>query len=496
MGHRILYIPRKNVEKYFEIEVNYHAACSPGIVTLYFTGKLQIDLGDGSTFIEADGPYYNLTHTYSAYGDYTVRIYYSDTVSEIRMQVGANHYVTYTTTGNMPDGLNLFSTGPRTKWIATTSDFPSTVKYLYLTQGITGSSFTGDIANLPIILEVLETQYTWTTITGDIANISRNLTRLHLNCYNTIYGDIADLPVNLDYLQLGGKNIVSGDLSNWPAMSLKHFNLTGQNTVTGDVYYLSTLPIAYGSGYIGHFILAGNNTCYGDISNLPDCNVLQVLGQNTVTGDISAFSSVNMPDLRYIIIQGSNTLYGNINTITKELLSLNITGNNTVTGDIADLPNIRLTYCTITGNNTLFGDVANLPAISNMTLIITGANTISGNIQDIPAIGRCTIAWDNTIAGDVAGIQCQDIWLNDCRVNDYTGKVWPSAWKVISIPSAIGYGLTTSEVDQLLIDLANYVTTWSGSKRIDLRGGHAARSTASDAAVATLQSRGVTVNTN
>jgi hypothetical protein len=57
-----------------------------------------------------------------------------------------------------------------------------------------------------------------------------------------------------------------------------------------------------------------------------------------------------------------------------------------------------------------------------------------------------------------------------------------------------GSGLSTSEVDQLLIDFA--ATTWTSSRFINISGNNAARSVASDAAVTSLTTAGVTVITN
>lgn len=61
---------------------------------------------------------------------------------------------------------------------------------------------------------------------------------------------------------------------------------------------------------------------------------------------------------------------------------------------------------------------------------------------------------------------------------------------------ASGFGLTSDMVDNLLIDLDSSTTSWTGSKQIDLAGNNAPRTSASDAAVTSLQNKGVTVITN
>ena len=55
---------------------------------------------------------------------------------------------------------------------------------------------------------------------------------------------------------------------------------------------------------------------------------------------------------------------------------------------------------------------------------------------------------------------------------------------------------TSAMTDALLIDLLTVGNTWSTEKLVDLRGNCGARTTASDAAVATLVSYGVSVLTN
>ena len=59
-----------------------------------------------------------------------------------------------------------------------------------------------------------------------------------------------------------------------------------------------------------------------------------------------------------------------------------------------------------------------------------------------------------------------------------------------------GGGLSSTEIDNLIIDLDNG-NTWGGSSRtLYLKGTNAARTSASDAAVASLVSKSVTVTTN
>ena len=79
-------------------------------------------------------------------------------------------------------------------------------------------------------------------------------------------------------------------------------------------------------------------------------------------------------------------------------------------------------------------------------------------------------------------------------MTDYTaGSVWSNATVIIN--PAVGYGYSSTEIDNILIDMANSVGGPTG-KTITLQGSSQPRTLASDAAVATLEARGCTVITN
>jgi len=86
--------------------------------------------------------------------------------------------------------------------------------------------------------------------------------------------------------------------------------------------------------------------------------------------------------------------------------------------------------------------VTNLP--TNIEHINLNPSTgIVGNIANIPSLATY-------------------ISINNLYISDYTaGKVWPANMSVVDISPTAGFGLTSTEVDNLLIDLA--LTTWTGS---------------------------------
>ena len=135
-----------------------------------------------------------------------------------------------------------------------------------------------------------------------------------------------------------------------------------------------------------------------------------------------------------------------------------------------------LTYISCDINN-LRHNLASLPA--GLTVYQNfGQNTTFGNIASLPA---GLTFYDNRGQNTVDRYDAGRAWANNMR-------------QFVSIPQT-GIGLTTVMVDALLVDLAN-VPSWVHERLIDLRGGNAPRSAASDGAVTNLQGRGVTVLTN
>lgn len=79
-------------------------------------------------------------------------------------------------------------------------------------------------------------------------------------------------------------------------------------------------------------------------------------------------------------------------------------------------------------------------------------------------------------------------------MDSYTSKTWVPGMRYFYLYTVSPGGLNSTEVDNLLIDLA--ATTWTVDKKIYILGTNAARTSASDAAVASLISMGVSVTTN
>jgi len=166
---------------------------------------------------------------------------------------------------------------------------------------------------------------------------------------------------------------------------------------------------------------------------------------------VRIFGSVALT--KFMMSAGGADISFDIANLPSGIFDFYCSGNNTITGDIANLPS-GLTYFRCYGNNTITGDIANLPS----------------GIFDFYCIGS------NTIAA-------------------YSGKTWVTKIDYFGLVPVSPGGLSTAEVDQLLIDF-DADLTWSSGDLIQLTGANAARSSASDAAVANMVTEGATVTTN
>ena len=144
----------------------------------------------------------------------------------------------------------------------------------------------------------------------------------------------------------------------------------------------------------------------------------------------------------------------------EQITKFDTSTNNNYSFDLSELEkfNENFYYFLVYGSNTITGDLSSLNGLSALYYFqVYGSNTIS----------------------------------------DYTTSTWTqTSFNHYEVTPAAGSGLSSSEVDQLLIDMDTGIT-WSGSgKMLWLAGNNAARTSASDAAVTSLQGKGVTVTTN
>ena len=362
--------------------------------------------------------------------------------------------------------------------------------------GIHGSNtISGDVAGIPECIENISIGGN-NTITGDVAGIPNvSLISITITGRNTIYGDIADIPP-IATVSIDGDNVISGDIGE-VTIGIKQLTIQGDNTITGDVAGLDD------SGCVlTRLTIDGVNTMYGDIGTFPtSLTYIAISGLHTLSGDVNDLHE----GLQYFIISGNgaSTISGDIGLLPSTLLYLSVSSANTIYGDITDVP-AALTTLSVYGSNTISGDITNWPTTLTQVYII-GSNTITGPLSGLTActgLSRFQIYGANTIYGDLNDLPSNVRSLiieGSNAISDYTspsgGKTWPTDPIFFSILPASGGGLSSTEVDDLIIDLAASITA-TRNMNINLRGNNAARTSASDAAVATLAAKNRTVLTN
>ena len=132
-----------------------------------------------------------------------------------------------------------------------------------------------------------------------------------------------------------------------------------------------------------------------------------------------------------------------------------------------------LTFLSCGGCSLLTGSIANLPA-GLTVLSCGGCSLLTGSIADLPAgltyldCGGCMFTY-NTSSG---------------------GRTWANNMRRIYIAPMSAGTFTSGMTDAIVIDLAA-VATWTNEKRLEIVGNCGARTAASNAAFATLQTKGL-----
>jgi adhesin/invasin len=259
----------------------------------------------------------------------------------------------------------------------------------------------------------------------------------------------------------------------------------GNTTLNDDLLNLNQLT---GATFLG---FGSGNTIYGDVANIPsNITTLNIFGSNTISGNTN-----NVPTtLNQLQITGLNTISGDI----ADLPPLNATileGLNTVTGDIANIPNMNAANYTIRSNNsTIFGNLSDMVGFSINFFVLEGTSMmISGDTTSIPTNGTSFNVTFDSLTGDFNNITktsaFPSLFIKGNSSITYSGGNWPINIRTLELTTNQFLQLPQFDVDQFLIDLDNDAT-WSSSKRLIIYGN---RTSASNAAVASLILKGVTV---
>lgn len=192
---------------------------------------------------------------------------------------------------------------------------------------------------------------------------------------------------------------------------------------------------------------------YGDISNMPHSLNFFDIQEGYITGNLAENKLKNLTRLRAVDFS-------------------NISFN------LADL-SANMEYVGVTGKSNPYGNLADYNFPNCFHFDVKGNNTISGNLGQVnsPLARIFTISQGS---GDL---------------NEYSnGNISFESNPEIFIFTTSGEGLSTTDIDELFIDLAAF--TWAGSKILILTGTHAAPSSASLSARNSLIAQGVSVSHN
>ena len=171
-----------------------------------------------------------------------------------------------------------------------------------------------------------------------------------------------------------------------------------------------------------------------------------------------------------------------------------------VTGDIANLKNLTaLTYMDVQ-NTQVTGDIANLKNLTALTYINIYNKQVPliGNIGNLSTLTKCEIIQlkYSKLTGDLATLPsvCKFVSFGSDKGSVFTWSTRPSSAKIIAIEGKV----SLTNIDKMLQDQAQCQVGFSTSdgiwlKTISVTG---TRTSASDAAVQTLQQKGYTVTIN
>ena len=207
------------------------------------------------------------------------------------------------------------------------------------------------------------------------------------------------------------------------------------------------------------------------------------------------FTILNILELRGNCFINNSIAEIPIVTTTLHLINL---PNLTMTGTAIDLPRVTTTlYLINLPNLTMTGTAIDLPRVTNQLFLQSLPNlTMTGTAIDLPRVttGLNLAQLPNlTISGNAIDLPLSSdvlilsIGLTSLTYTALTTKPTTKSRTRIEISTKF----TTSQTDEMLIDYATYSTTWNSPKQIQLSS--LGRTTASDSAVATLNSRGVTI---
>ena len=139
-----------------------------------------------------------------------------------------------------------------------------------------------------------------------------------------------------------------------------------------------------------------------------------------------------------------------------------------------------------------------LTSLADLRLVGNGFTGDMTGVSDLNNLTYLRLA-SNGFTGDMTGVSDLDELTYSNLTGNFVINYMPATWApnyqyFLFRPTTATNPMGTSEIDQALIDGA--ATTWTGVRTLYIDGNNGVRSSASDAAVATLQGMGVTLYLN
>lgn len=330
---------------------------------------------------------------------------------------------------------------------------------------IAGSStLTGNVHELNSKMQHINFRYNITnTLSADLNLMPKDVKLLHLDVLDSITGSMNSLSACNSFILASRYNAVSGNLDKLSRSAL-YYAVLSDGVVSGD---LSDLPTTlrnfdirgglYGSGgqqYVGAYL--GNHAITGDLKDLPKSlnEGLLIYGSNSnITGNIANLQR----DLGYVDIPAPNTITGSLDdTDFTRLFVFAIYGNNTITGDIK-------AFSHLSGISRIDNDQNLRTGLQG--LVIRGNNTVTGNLSSLPdSITDTDLRGNNTIYtyydGTVDNSYGRKKWGSKAR-GDGASTFDKTLYYIVFIP-AMGPGgqpgMPASHMATLFVDLC--AATW------------------------------------
>lgn len=215
----------------------------------------------------------------------------------------------------------------------------------------------------------------------------------------------------------------------------------------------------------------GNNcNSIGSIDNLRNSNLLNlniegkgVFGNITSLSENTSFREVNIH---------CNNVNGNISFLSKNTscTSINIYGTP-LTGDVVNLKDLnKLVYCELYANaqSPIFGNIEAFKNCADLQTLVITESALSGDLAILPA-------------------KLKSLALNSNTISSFTWSNRPSTSTIFTIDGNIA----VDNIDKMLQDLAQCQAVETSNKVINVKG---TRTSASNSALSTLQSKGYTVS--